>query len=59
MDSLKDDKPETTKAIAEILWDVLPKDPDHEDRRQTSVGTKTKLGLRRTLESIILERAKK
>jgi hypothetical protein len=60
MDSLKDDKPEVTKAIADMLWDILPKDPEHKDRVRldNGYGTKTKLGLRRTIESVILEREK-
>lgn len=59
-ETLNDDKPEATKAIADMLWDILPKDPDHEDRRRLDggYGTKTKLGLRRTIESVILPREK-
>ncbi len=32
------------KMIA-FLWDYLKRDPDHEDRRQTGYGTKTRIGL--------------
>lgn len=41
--------------VAEILWDSLKHDPEHADRRQTGVGTKTKIGLAATLERAVLE----
>ena len=37
--------PEQIEAVAALLWDYLKRDPDHEDRRQTGYGTKTKQGL--------------
>ena len=49
----EDDKPELTKKIADLLWDYLKKDPDHKDRRRTGWGTKTKLGLRRSIEGAL------
>ena len=39
--------------IAMLLWDYLPKDPEHPDRRQTGWGTKTLRGLRLSLERIL------
>jgi len=41
------------KAIAELLWDYLKKDPEHKDRRQTGWGTKTKIGLAASVARII------
>ena len=38
------------EAIAELLWDYLKRDREHPDRRRTSAGTKTKLGLMRTVK---------
>ena len=40
-------------AIVSILWDSLKKCPGHPDRRITSVGNKTKLGLARTIKAAI------
>ncbi len=37
------------EAIAGLLWDYLKRDPEHKDRRHTSGGTKTKLGLLRSI----------
>jgi len=48
-----DDKPELTKRITDLLWDYLKKDPEHKDRVRTGWGTKTKLGLRRTVEAAL------
>ncbi len=31
--------------VVSLLWDYLPKDPAHDDRRQTGWGNKTKAGL--------------
>jgi len=52
-DITEDDKPRATKALADMLWDHLPKDREHNDRRQTCIGTKTKVGLRRSIESLL------
>ncbi len=41
------------EALAELLWDFLRKDPEHQDRRRTGSGTKTKLGLLRTVKSVL------
>lgn len=32
-------------AIIDLLWDSLPDDPEHSDRKQTGWGTKTRQGL--------------
>jgi hypothetical protein len=40
-------------AVAALLWDYLRKDSEHKNRRQTGVGTKTKLGLLRTIKHTI------
>lgn len=45
--------PELTEALAELLWDYLVKDKEHKDQRWTGHGTKTKLGLRKSIEGII------
>lgn len=42
--------------LVELLWDYLKKCPEHEDRRQTSYGTKTKVGLVNTIAWIMDER---
>lgn len=52
---MDDDKPKLTAAIAELLWDYLKKDPEHKDRRWIAGGTKTKLGLRKSIERVIEE----
>lgn len=39
--------------LADLLWDTLPRDPEHEDRRSLVIGTKTKLGLARVIERIV------
>ncbi len=44
-----------TQAALELLWDHLPKDPEHKDRRQTGWGTKTKVGLIGCLERVATE----
>ena len=41
--------------IAMLLWDCLPKDREHPDRRRTGWGTKTLRGLRLSLERILNE----
>ena len=45
--------PAQDAAITEWFWGVLPVDPEHEDRRRTGQGTKTKLGLLRTMQRIV------
>lgn len=40
-------------AVAALLWDYLRRDPEHKTRRRTGAGTKTKLGLLRTLKHTI------
>ena len=46
-----------TQAALELLWDHLPKDREHKDRRQTGWGTKTKIGLIACLERVSTEGA--
>jgi len=36
-------------ALIELLWDSLKRDPNHNDRRQTGWGSKTKVGLIRCI----------
>lgn len=43
------------KAIIELLWASLKRDPEHKDRRQTGWGTKTKQGLIACIERIAAE----
>lgn len=45
--------------LAELLWDYLPKDPEHPDRRRTGWGTKTLWGLRLSLERILKDHENK
>jgi hypothetical protein len=40
------------REVTELLWDYLPKDPEHKDRRKTGWGTKTKIGLVACIERI-------
>ncbi len=44
-----------SEALADVIWDYLQQDPEHIDRRCTSHGTKTKLGLFRTIQHILKE----
>jgi len=46
------DLTERQQAIVDMLWDSMKRDPEHKDRRVTSWGTKTKLGLARSIESL-------
>lgn len=39
----------------DFIWDYLPKDPEHSDRRVTGWGTKTKKGLDACLRRYIEE----
>lgn len=43
--------------IVEVFWDYLKKDPDHKDRRRTSWGTKTEVGLVATVKRLGLAAA--
>ena len=43
----------TEQDLATLLWDYLPKDCEHPDRRRTGWGTKTLWGLRLSLERIL------
>ena len=43
---------ERQQAIVDMLWDSMKRDTEHKDRRVTSWGTKTKLGLARSIESL-------
>ena len=38
-----------------FIWDHLPKCPEHEDRRQTAWGTKTKEGLSACMKRLVNE----
>ena len=40
--------------IVDLLWDYLKKDPDHKDWRMTGFGSKTKLGLVRSIRYVVL-----
>lgn len=40
------------KAVVNLLWDSLKRDPEHTDRRETGWGTKTKEGLAACVERI-------
>lgn len=46
---------ERDKAVVDLLWEYLKKDPEHKDRRQTAWGTKTQYGLARCIEAIYSE----
>jgi hypothetical protein len=46
------------EAIADLLWDYLKRDPEHKDRRRIGDGTKTKLGLLRTIKARLKEASK-
>ncbi len=45
--------------IIDLLWDYLKRDPDHKDRRKTSYGTKTKVGLVNTLAWLMDEKRRR
>ena len=40
------------RAVKELLWDSLHRDPEHPDRRRTGWGTKTLPGLIACIERI-------
>lgn len=40
----------------DLLWEHLPKDPEHKDRRVTGWGTKTNVGLFLCIERIVKEK---
>lgn len=42
--------------LTDLLWEYLPKDKEHEDRRQTGWGTKTKTGLRLSIARIMSDK---
>ncbi len=42
----------TTEEVADVFWYYLKRDPDHKDRRLTSWGSKTKLGLAETIKRL-------
>lgn len=41
------------KAIQDLLWASLQRDPEHKDRRRTGFGTKTVVGLTASIERVI------
>lgn len=43
---------EREKAIIDLLWDYMKRDPEHRDRVRTGIGTKTKMGLAASVERI-------
>lgn len=43
------------QAIIDLLWSSMKRDREHKDRVQTGVGTKTKIGLARTVRRVVLE----
>ena len=45
-------------AIVELLWNSLKRVPNHPDRRQTGVGSKTKQGLIASILRAIVENSK-
>ncbi len=49
---LAGERTQIEREVTELLWDYLPKDPDHSDRRKTGWGTKTKIGLVACIERI-------
>ena len=53
MEDNKDVTEKQIKALTELLWDYLKRDPDNKDRRRTGWGTKTKLGLARSVQAAL------
>lgn len=47
--------PELVQAIADLLWDCLCETSEHQDRRQTTWGNKTRLGLAATILRVVDE----
>ncbi len=45
------------QALVDLVWSYMRRDSEHRDRVQTSYGTKTQLGLARSLERIFEEHA--
>lgn len=43
------------QAVVNLLWDYLKRDPEHNDRRQTAWGTKTRFGLAACVTAIVEE----
>ena len=43
------------KAVQDLLWPSLQRDPEHKDRRRTGFGTKTITGLAASIERIMKE----
>ena len=43
---------ERTAAVRDLLWEMLPKDPENGDRRQTGWGTKSMTGLVACVERV-------
>lgn len=49
---IRDLKPHEQELI-NLLWDYMKRDPEHNDRRKTGYGTKTKVGLVNTIARIM------
>jgi hypothetical protein len=43
------------RALVDLLWDYMKRDPEHKDRVKTAYGTKTQYGLARCIEAIFRE----
>jgi len=53
-----DDLTKRQQAIVDLLWDTLRKSTEHPDRVDLPTGTKTKLGLAKTVERIFTQPSK-
>lgn len=49
------DLTEGEEEVIELVWRHMPKDPEHDDRVLTDVGSKTKLGLVRVIRTLLEE----
>ena|SRR5258708_29487122 len=45
--------------LLEMFWDSMRREPGHPDRKQTGIGSKTKEGLLRTIETMAEPKTKK
>ena len=49
---------EQKKDLMVLLWDHLPKDKEHKDRRRTGWGSKTQIGLIACIKRITAKESK-